>query len=144
MSNDLNRSIAEKVMDIRTGHRCGDAAGPPEEGFRECESCYKGTATLSQLWCDHDQGWDSPINYLHDPVAVFGPGGVVEKMAALGWDCTIIRHVSRTMDKNYEVSFDKDPSPVGSMAEITWPHGNARSDFITQAVCLAALAALEG
>lgn len=107
-------------MDNTTCEYCGHHVGDP--------------SLLTAIWADD-----------YDPTALtpsglyqcFGPGGVVEKMAALGWEVGIDNEDGlEGMEKPYTAEFIQRIEK--------WATYSATADTITEAVCLAAKAALEG
>ena len=124
--NEINREIAERVMgweSTRTRKGKPDLSHPFNPDLPDWHVMDDGVVVVRVT----KSRWDK-FDPANDPAAVFGPGGVVEKMVNKGFGVDI-----GTSNGGFTAAF-------GSSEQ----YGEAEALSITLAVCLAALAALEG
>ena len=170
MNNDINRRIAEKVMGVGLKPERNQAivavalawlsvTGPqvtlkngskvtcppwkslpspyPNAHRNDYYLLYIGQEMIrrgnAEFISDVDAYETAPPDYINDPAAVFGPGGVVEKMQARGYSLVIDAYGH---DKNRACFYLGGRLPYAYRC--TW------AETITEAVCLAALAAVGG
>jgi hypothetical protein len=117
--HQIARDIAEKVMGLELREYYSDDDGIVHKGWFVKKLC----ATII---------YDELPDYPNDPAAVFGPEGVVERMREGGFS------LSLNYFGNGEalVSYRRDGDEKWSTRILQKP--------LTRAVCLAALAAVEG